>query len=113
MGPATLPTGGTELVTTCASCAQDLQSLDRFCRNCGTRRGGKGPIVERPAVILALLFLGVGPLALPLLWRSRHFSRSQKATITTLNLALVGGIVVLIVMTFQRYLKMLLELSSG
>ncbi len=44
----------------------------------------------RPVWVLILLFVVLGPLALPLLWRSPRSSRPVKVVLTVLELAYVG-----------------------
>ncbi len=44
----------------------------------------------RPVWVLALLFLVLGPLALPYLWRSPRFSRRLKVALTILVIAYTG-----------------------
>jgi hypothetical protein len=44
----------------------------------------------RPVWVLILLFLVLGPLALPYLWRSRGFSRRLKIVLTVLVIAYTG-----------------------
>jgi len=44
----------------------------------------------RPVWVLILLFLVLGPLALPYLWRSPSFSRRLKVVLTVLALAYTG-----------------------
>lgn len=48
---------------------------------------------ESPWVVLTLLFLVLGPLAFPLLWRSQRFTRSWKIT---LSVVVVGYTVLLV-----------------
>ncbi len=64
-------------------------------------------------MILALLFLGVGPLALPLLWRSPRFSKAQKAAVTVANLAFIGALTWGILWLVQRYFQFLNDLGAG
>ncbi|MEE8450579.1 MAG: hypothetical protein V3R99_01660 [Thermoguttaceae bacterium] len=89
----------------CTQCYTVLDVGDNFCRQCGavtesgpteilgtrgTVRSGAGPSQgglrpgwsESPAVVLVSLFALLGPLALPMLWRSRRFSRAWKVTLT-------------------------------
>jgi hypothetical protein len=47
----------------------------------------------RPMWVLVLLFLVLGPLALPYLWRSPSFSRSWKVVLTVLVVAYVALLV--------------------
>jgi hypothetical protein len=63
-------------------------------------------------VILGLLFLVIGPLALPLLWRSTSFTRNQKIGISIANLAFIGALVLAMAAVFRTYMKMILELSG-
>ena len=44
----------------------------------------------RPVWVLVLLFLVLGPLALPYLWRSPSFSRRLKVVLTVLVVAYTG-----------------------
>ena len=44
----------------------------------------------RPVWVLALLFLVLGPLALPYLWKSPRFSRSAKVALTVLVIVYTG-----------------------
>ena len=45
---------------------------------------------HRPVWVLALLFLVLGPLALPYLWGSPRFSRLLKVALTVLVIAYTG-----------------------
>ena len=53
----------------------------------GSRTGGPAAWWESPWVVLPLLFVVLGPFALPLLWRSRRFTRPWK---TALSVVVVG-----------------------
>jgi hypothetical protein len=85
----------------CRQCSAVLRPDDRFCSVCGApTRGvigasptcemgptsdpaaGRTRLIDNPWFILALLFLVLGPLALPLLWRSRGFSLLWKSLLT-------------------------------
>lgn len=84
----------------CYHCHAVLDLGDNYCRHCGaptsrpsTLGNGPGvPIVPRPRVgesrlvILVMLFAVLGPLALPMLWRSRSFSPAWKLILTVLVL---------------------------
>jgi hypothetical protein len=83
----------------CCRCAAALDADDNYCRRCGTptplgvslgvSAGGKHPAAwESPWVILPLLFFVLGPLALPLLWRSRCFTPLWKWALTIIITAL-------------------------
>jgi hypothetical protein len=102
----------------CRHCHAVLDGGDRFCRQCGaattdaivlpgepvaespSRRGQRRPRSESAWGVLVMLFLTLGPLALPMLWRSRHFSRSWKIVLTIL----VGVITALIVAILWEYI---------
>ena len=79
----------------CRQCTAVLDADDNYCRRCGvpTPFGVKSGVLssakpfvswESPWVILPLLFLVLGPLALPLLWRSRRFTLLWKSILTVL-----------------------------
>ena len=98
--------------TVCHQCYTALDATDNYCRHCGvTTAHGAGlldgdrraasfrdqpapapsfqPVKwsESPWVVLPLLFLILGPLALPLLWRSRRFTLVWKGILTVVMLA--------------------------
>jgi hypothetical protein len=93
--------------TTCPSCRQEIDREDRFCRYCGEQTGPGGqasfvpieivpePANDRPSamdnpwVVLSMIFLVLGPLALPMLWRGKAFSARGKLIITILTLLYV------------------------
>ena len=70
-------------------------------------------LTQNPWVILALLFLGVGPLALPLLWRSPSFNARHKMAISVANVVYTIGLLWGIIAIIQYYMETLLTLSSG
>ena len=85
-----------------------------FCRcRCGRSRAAGAPLMQNPWFILAMLFLMVGPLALPLLWRSARFGLGQKLAITAANLAYAAGIFWALMALYQSYLDLLAKLSGG
>jgi len=105
--------GEASLAPDCAGCGLSLAPDDRFCRRCGQARGKPGPWQQRPGVILALLFLGIGPLALPMLWRSPRFSKAQKSAITAANLAFIAALVLGFAWLVRRYLQFISDLAGG
>jgi hypothetical protein len=87
----------------CSECFEFLDLDDNFCRCCGRMTDvGKAMVkigklpppasgevpekplswTESPVVVLLGLFVLLGPLALPMLWRSRRFTRSWKIGLT-------------------------------
>ena len=89
----------------CSACTQQLDPTDSFCRHCGRRRGAKTRLYHQRWFVLVSLFLVVGPFALPLLWRSPRFSRSQKIVITGLQLVFVWLLLSGIVRAYTMYLE--------
>ena len=89
--------------TACGRCSEMLDPGDNFCRHCGrmTEVGAAmvkigrlpAPIPEKPlrwtenAVIVLLALSLFGPLAIPMLWRSRRFTRGWKIGLTIAVLA--------------------------
>jgi len=98
--------------TVCRRCLAVLNSSDKFCRHCGAatehvgdgsswlvsvevvpeRRRSNRAILENPWTILAMLFLVMGPLALPLLWWSRRFSIFWKIVLSILVTVYITGL---------------------
>ncbi len=94
----------------CRQCSEFMDIGDNFCRCCGTisdvgtarvktgkltppaalasvEAGPKPPNwTESPVTVLLGLFVFFGPLALPLLWRSRRFTRAWKIALTVVVL---------------------------
>jgi hypothetical protein len=86
----------------CPACGLAIDRGDRFCRRCGLRQttdAAGNPWLPVPAelatppsprrnwsedrtVVLVMLFAALGPLALPMLWRSRQFSLTAKIVLT-------------------------------
>lgn len=103
--------------TVCHRCFTVLNVGDRYCHFCGAPTGltdglspeasfiapadpaallgptsGTGLIDSRGAV-LVMLFAMLGPLALPMLWRSRRFSTTWKWGLTLLVVILTAAVV--------------------
>ncbi|HYW80142.1 MAG TPA: hypothetical protein VE890_11225 [Thermoguttaceae bacterium] len=100
----------------CHRCYTVLDVGDNFCRQCGAVTGtgpmeipgvrgsggsAEGPFhsesaqgglrpgwSESPAIVLVSLFVLLGPLALPMLWRSRRFSAAWKIALTVVVVVL-------------------------
>jgi len=76
----------------CRNCKAPIDATDNYCRRCGTPTAGPASLSsgttaawwESPWVVLTLLFLVLGPLALPLLWRSRRFNRPWKIALSVI-----------------------------
>ncbi len=61
--------------------------------------------------VLVMAFLGVGPLALPLLWMNPKISMVQKVIWTVITAALTWWMVVLSIQTYQHLMQQLKELG--
>ena len=68
----------------CPRCRGGIDAQDRYCRHCGRQMASSGWYYGR-AFVLSMLFLVVGPLALPLLWRSPRFGIKSKVIITVVD----------------------------
>ena len=72
----------------CRKCQTAIDVSDNYCRHCGlpTAAGQAGVAAwwESPWLVLVLLFVVLGPLALPLLWRSRRFTRPWKIALSVI-----------------------------
>jgi len=97
----------------CAGCDEAMDLTDRFCRHCGLAKGKASPLHHRPWVVIGMLFFVIGPLALPMLWKSESFSRNQKVVISVANLAFVGGLTLGMLMLFHTYMKWMSSIAGG
>jgi hypothetical protein len=82
--------------TYCLRCQREIDVEDHFCRHCGQQlrpvEGGsfvpvqivpeiqppRPKIGDNPWFVLMMLFLVLGPLALPMLWQGRAFTLRWK-----------------------------------
>jgi len=99
----------------CRQCTAMLDVDDNYCRRCGAATpfgvtagilpAAKQPgMWENPWVILPLLFLVLGPLALPLLWQSRRFTLLWKGILSVLVIGLTALLIWLTWFTMVRTL---------
>jgi len=113
----------------CYQCYAVLDAGDHFCRHCGQPLGevpvpagtldGSVPtpaprlrLSENRWVVLTMLLLVMGPLGLPMLWRSRQFSFMLKTALTLLILGVTAVILGVIYHTLQVRLQPLRELHE-
>ena len=108
----------------CRQCHALLDADDRFCRQCGAStaeaillsdaagadlpKRSPSAVPHRPDrrspwsgnvwVVLTMLFVALGPLALPMLWQSRQFSLFWKVVLTVLV-----GIITVVIIVFLWY----------
>ncbi len=101
----------------CPQCCAVLDASDNFCRHCGRPTGestaGKSTWVESRAIVLVMLFVVLGPLALPLLWRSREFSLPWKIVLTVVMVALTALILYLMWYIIYKSLEPLRDFNFG
>lgn len=107
----------------CSQCGTELDAADNFCRRCGaaTAPGAAGvtPALGRPANkprfsetrlgILCILFVGLGPLGLPFLFRSKVYSRGEKVGLTVLVAAVTVLVFYLLWYVATKFLDALAE----
>lgn len=102
--------------TVCRQCSGPLDAGAPVCPRCGAPAAGSVGYRPKPrrdwaeslAMVLFLLFAALGPLALPLLWRSPKFSRTWKIVLTILaaiQTALVVWLLWFVVHWFVESLK--------
>lgn len=71
-----------------------MDGEDAYCRHCGAKAGPEPlPVFQSRIGVLLMLFLGIGPFAIPLLWKSPAFTVVEKVWIAALNIAFVVGLV--------------------
>lgn len=114
----------------CRRCYAVLDAGDNFCRHCGAPTGNSDVpaaataqlVADRSAgvskwsenrwVVLAMLLLVLGPLGLPMLWRSRQFSLFWKAMLTAFLLGVTVAIIGLIWYVLHEALRPLTQLRG-
>ena len=108
----------------CRRCFALLDVSDDFCRRCGAAAAGDSTTVaasvgvaatrnsrgtDNPWVVLLMLFAVLGPLALPMLWRSRAFSPLWK---TLLTFSMVGVTALVVFLMWLLIVKALVPLQQ-
>ncbi len=111
----------------CRRCFAMLDVGDAFCRHCGVPtckpddsaadlshdRSTAGPSLwENRWVVLAMLFLVLGPLGLPMLWRSGQFTPGWKVVLSVLVSGLTGAVIGMIWYVLQVSLEPLTQLRE-
>ena len=104
----------------CWRCSGEVDVPDRFCRHCGASLRHSPPstvsangLVDSRIGVLVLLFVVLGPLALPILWRSNRFSRSQKVILSVLVLVVTVAAIVGLWYVIHLTLAELQKLNLG
>jgi hypothetical protein len=74
--------GSAAPAASCWSCHRPLAANDHYCGTCGQGQGAFLAWQYRPLWIFVLAFTALGPLALPLVWRTPRFDRATKWMVT-------------------------------
>ncbi len=125
---ATPPTNHESRPIVCRNCGLKIAAPDRFCRYCGRPVAAAAAVISAEAIpapsdrvgqryswyenvwfVLAMLFLVLGPLALPLLWRSRQFSLLWKLVLTLLIGLLTAAMAIYVYQRLNAALAPLLK----
>lgn len=116
----------------CRQCFAVLDVGDNYCRHCGTPTADGGGMPPRPSppspiagggvkrpkgsespwVVLLMLFVVLGPLALPMLWGNRHFSPVWKIVLTVVMVFVTGLVIFLAWYVVAKALEPLEQLKS-
>jgi hypothetical protein len=96
----------------CRRCGAALDAANNFCCRCGRPTGQQPQWWESPWMVLPMLFLVLGPLALPMLWRSRRFTRPWKWVLTILVTMMTLFLLWVISLEVQQTLKVLRALEK-
>jgi hypothetical protein len=109
----------------CHQCGGNADSTDRFCRYCGAMLDSCSNVVapvpstpppaspnwqESPWFVLSVLIFAAGPFGLPLLWRSRCFSRPWKIAVSVLVTAIMVVAVAILWYVLKTWVAPLNEL---
>jgi len=112
----------------CRRCFAVLDVSDNFCRLCGAATAGDAGAVaasvgvaatrnsrgtDNPWVVLLMLFAVLGPLALPMLWRSRAFSPLWKTLLTLVMVGVTALLFFLMWLLIVKPLEPLLKALQG
>ena len=100
----------------CGKCKAAIDASDNYCRRCGTPttgRAGSAAWWDSPWLVLVLLFLVLGPFALPMLWRSRRFTPLWKMVLTLMVLGVTVYAFWQIGHIFNQAMKPLLDLGKS
>jgi ribosomal protein L40E len=123
--------------TVCPRCHAVLDITDNYCRHCGAAsvnlaaqpdggraaaavvaRAALAPFAQQPSwsespwVVLPLLFLILGPFALPLLWRSRRFTLLWKGVLTVITVCVTVFLIWSVWFSVNQALAPLRELEK-
>ncbi len=118
--------------TVCRRCFAVLDAPDRFCRCCGAPTENapadaldivpvqvvsENPInrpkaTDNPWIVLAMLFLVLGPLGLPMLWSCRRIDTIWKVVLTVVVVGLVAVIIALVWFVLHQALAPLQDLKT-
>lgn len=95
----------------CPSCGRTFEDWFAACPFCQAAlpRRDRGPV-------LIAIFLGLGALATPALWRSPAFTRREKLWLTVAAVAYSSAMIAILVGVFRYFLQVyrsMLELSGG
>lgn len=94
----------------CWSCARPLDAEDRFCRQCGMGQGKHVPWYYHPAAIAFLTVFALGPLTLPLIWKTPRLETRGRWIMTSLTALFTGYMAYSCYRAFQVVLSILPEL---
>lgn len=80
--PPVPPAGVKQSIALCRKCGRPIDSLFAYCPYCGQRQRSGDAWCYHPVSIAVLALFVLGPLALPLVWRSARMGRGMKLTYT-------------------------------
>jgi len=94
----------------CWSCRRVIDAGDPYRRWCGKRQVAAGDWYFRPWGIVLLTLTVLGPLALPLAWKSPLLSSRQRQALTWFIIAVTALVVLLAWWTFLYMQRMMSQL---
>ena len=92
----------------CDQCSASLPTGASSCPTCGAKRGvassgvALSDVIDNRWVVLGILFLVMAGFGLPILWKSRAFTRRSKSVLTVIVLVYTVLVVWLIVLGVQH-----------
>lgn len=94
----------------CWSCSWPLDAEDRFCRRCGMGQGKNVAWYYHPVAIALLTVFALGPLTLPLIWKTPRLEARGRWMASSLVAAFTCFMAYSCYQTFKVILSIMPEL---
>ena len=95
----------------CPKCQKEIDNQDSYCKSCGAevRTDKPTPWYFRGWFVILMAFVVLGPLAIPLLWKSPEFSKRAKIILTVV---IIIYTLILLVIPYLILMRIYSNISS-